>query len=72
MKTAIITDQHFGMRKGNRIFHDYFQKFYDDVFFPVLEKEKLLQYLTLGTPLIIESLWIIILLTELKLIISRN
>lgn len=39
MKCAIITDQHFGARKGSKIFHDYFKQFYDDIFFPTLEKE---------------------------------
>ena len=48
MKTAIITDQHFGMRKGNRIFHDYFQKFYDTVFFPTLEKEGIKTVIDMG------------------------
>ena len=39
MKIAIITDQHFGARKNSKLFHDYFLKFYEDVFFPTLEKE---------------------------------
>ncbi len=39
MKVAIITDQHFGARKGNQNLHDYFKKFYETVFFPTLEKE---------------------------------
>ena len=39
MKAAIITDQH-GMRKGNRVFHDYFQKFYDTVFFTLEKKNQ--------------------------------
>ena len=39
MKIAIITDQHFGARKGNQNLHDYFKKFYETVFFPTLEKE---------------------------------
>ena len=39
MKLAIITDQHFGCRKNSKHFHDYFLKFYNDVFFPTLEKE---------------------------------
>jgi len=37
-KVAIITDTHFGARKGNQIFHDYFEKFYKEVFFPTLDK----------------------------------
>ena len=36
-KVAIITDTHYGMRKGSQIFHDYFETFYRDTFFPTLE-----------------------------------
>jgi len=39
MKVAIITDTHFGSRKGSKHLHDYFEKFYDEVFFPTLETE---------------------------------
>ena len=39
MKVAIITDTHYGARKGSKYLHDYFEKFYDDVFFPTLEAE---------------------------------
>lgn len=38
MKVAIITDQHFGFKKGSKHFHNFFQKFYDNVFFPTLEE----------------------------------
>ncbi len=38
MKIAIISDQHFGCRKNSKLFHDYFLKFYDDIFFPTLEQ----------------------------------
>lgn len=48
MKVAIITDQHFGMRKGSQIFHDYMKKFYDEVFFPSLDKNKISVVLDLG------------------------
>lgn len=48
MKVAIITDQHFGMRKGSQIFHDYMKKFYDEVFFPTLDKEKINTVIDLG------------------------
>jgi len=35
MKVAIITDTiTYGARKGSKFLHDYFEKFYDDVFFP--------------------------------------
>jgi DNA repair exonuclease SbcCD nuclease subunit len=39
MKIGIITDTHYGARKNSKLFHDYFEKFYRDVFFPTLEKE---------------------------------
>ena len=48
MKVAIITDQHFGARKSSRIFHDYFLRFYNEVFFPTLEKEGITTVLDLG------------------------
>lgn len=38
MKIAIITDTHIGGRKNSHLFHDYFEKFYDEVFFPELDK----------------------------------
>ncbi len=38
MKTAIITDTHFGCRKNSRIFHDYFEEFYANTFFPKLDE----------------------------------
>ena len=38
MKVAIITDTHFGGRRGSKPFHDFFEKFYNDVFFPTLEE----------------------------------
>ena len=41
MKVAIITDQHFGARKSSKILHDYYGRFYQDVFFPYLEKNKI-------------------------------
>ena len=48
MKIAIITDQHLDGRKGNLAFWNYFQKFYDDVFFPTLEKERIDTVIDLG------------------------
>ena len=37
-KVAILTDTHFGVRKGNQILHDYFEKFYRDTFFPAIDE----------------------------------
>lgn len=48
MKVAIITDQHFGARKNSKLFHDYFLKFYTDVFFPTLEEEGITTIVDMG------------------------
>ena len=48
MKVAIITDQHFGARKGSKFLHEYFKKFYDDVFFPYLKKHKIKTVIDMG------------------------
>jgi len=48
MKIAIITDQHFGARKGSKDFHAYFKKFYDNVFFPYLEEHKIDTVIDMG------------------------
>ena len=47
-RVALITDTHFGIRKGSQIFHDYFEKFYREVFFPTLEKENITTVIHLG------------------------
>jgi len=41
MKVAVITDQHFGARKNSKLFHDFFLKFYNEVFFPTLEAQNI-------------------------------
>ena len=48
MKVAIITDQHFGARKNSKLFHDYFLKFYNDVFFPTIEQEGIKTVVDMG------------------------
>jgi UDP-2,3-diacylglucosamine pyrophosphatase LpxH len=48
MKVAIITDQHFGCRKNSKIFHDYFLEFYNNVFFPYLEKKGITTVIDMG------------------------
>ena len=48
MKIALITDTHYGARKGSKIFHDYFQKFYDDIFFPTIKERKIKNVIHLG------------------------
>ena len=48
MRIAIITDQHFGARKNSKLFHDYFLRFYNDVFFPTLEAEGITTIVDMG------------------------
>ena len=48
MKVAIITDQHFGCRKNSKLFHDYFLKFYNDIFFPYLEENGITTIVDMG------------------------
>lgn len=48
MKVAIITDQHFGARNDSIAFLDFFQKFYDNTFFPTLDEHGINTVLILG------------------------
>jgi len=48
MKVAIITDQHFGVRKSDKNFHNFFKKFYDNVFFPTLEERGITHLVDMG------------------------
>ena len=45
---ALITDTHYGGRKGSKNFHEYFRKFYEDIFFPELEKRNIKNCIHLG------------------------
>ncbi len=48
MKVAVITDQHFGARKGSKFLHDYFKKFYEEVFFPYLKDNDIKVVIDMG------------------------
>ena len=48
MKIAIITDQHFGFKKGSKHFHSYFRKFYDNIFFPTLKERGITTVIDMG------------------------
>jgi DNA repair exonuclease SbcCD nuclease subunit len=48
LKVAIITDQHFGARNDSIAFLDFFQKFYDNTFFPTLANNNINTVLVLG------------------------
>jgi hypothetical protein len=47
-KIALITDQHFGARGDNLAFHDFFEKFYSEVFFPYIDKHNISHIIDLG------------------------
>ena len=47
-KVALITDTHFSIRKGSQIFHDYFEKFYSETFFPELDRRGIGTVIHLG------------------------
>jgi DNA repair exonuclease SbcCD nuclease subunit len=38
MKICVISDTHWGAKKGSKHLHDYFELFYKNVFFPALEE----------------------------------
>jgi DNA repair exonuclease SbcCD nuclease subunit len=38
MLIGILTDSHYGAKKGSKHLHDYFELFYKNVFFPALEE----------------------------------
>jgi len=48
LKIALVTDTHFGARNDNQNVNDYFYKFYDNVFFPELEKRGIKTCVHLG------------------------
>jgi DNA repair exonuclease SbcCD nuclease subunit len=48
LKVAIITDQHFGARSDSIAFLDFFEKFYDNTFFPCIDAAGISTVLILG------------------------
>ena len=48
MKIALLNDTHFGCRNDSPAFIDYQNKFYDDIFFPYLEKNDIKCLIHLG------------------------
>jgi DNA repair exonuclease SbcCD nuclease subunit len=48
LKVAIITDQHFGARNDSLTFLDFYQKFYENTFFPTLDENGINTVLILG------------------------
>ncbi len=48
MKVAIITDTHYGCKKGSKYIHDYFELFYKNIFFPSLEEHNVKTVIHMG------------------------
>lgn len=48
MKIALVSDSHFNFKKSNQIYHDYFERFYADIFFPTLEERRIDTVIHLG------------------------
>jgi len=48
MRVAIITDQHFGARNDSTAFLDFYERFYNDTFFPTLDSNNIESILILG------------------------
>ena len=48
MKIAILGDLHFGCRNDLKVFHDFFQKFYENTFIPYLLENQIDTVLQLG------------------------
>lgn len=48
MRVAIITDQHFGARNDSTAFLDFYERFYNDTFFPTLDSNNIESVLILG------------------------
>ena len=47
-KIVLLTDTHFGVRKGSQLFHDYFRQFYEHTFFPYLDSHSIDTVVHLG------------------------
>ena len=48
MKIALLTDTHFGCRGDNGTFDNHLKKFYEETFFPTLERESIHRVVHLG------------------------
>ena len=48
MKIAILGDTHFGMRNDSIPFHNYYRKFYEEVFFPYLKEQNIKTVVQVG------------------------
>ncbi len=48
MRIAILTDTHWGARRGSKLFQEYFEQFYTNIFFPYLEENGITTIIHMG------------------------
>jgi len=48
MRICLLGDTHFGIRNDSKAFHTFYEKFYSQVFFPILEKRGVRTIIQLG------------------------
>lgn len=48
MRVALVNDTHYGFKKSSKLFRDYFELFYKNIFFPTLEKEGITTVVHMG------------------------
>ena len=48
MKIAVLSDTHYGCRKGSKYLHDHFELFYKNIFFPALEQHGITTVIHMG------------------------
>ena len=48
MRICLLGDTHFGVRNDSKAFHAYYEKFYDETFFPQLTKHGVRTIIQLG------------------------
>jgi DNA repair exonuclease SbcCD nuclease subunit len=48
LKIALITDSHAGTRQDNQVFYPYMKKFYDEIFFPIIDEQNIKTVFHLG------------------------
>lgn len=48
MLVSILTDTHYGFSRASKPFHDYFEDFYKNVFFPTLDEQNIKNVIHMG------------------------
>ena len=57
MKIALLNDTHFGARNDSLPFNDYFYKFWEEIFFPLIDKKGIDTIIHLGDTMADVSLY---------------